>query len=336
MNIKHVISVIDSHTAGEPTRIIVDGFGRVQGRTMAERMAYLKEHMDWLRRSLMHEPRGHRDMFGAIMLPPLDDSADASTIYMESDGYLNMCGHGTLGICAMLVETGRVAPTPPETVVRLEVPAGIAEGPVTTADSGRVTAVSFIDVPSYAWVTEKSIAVPGFGDVAVDVGFGGNFFVIVEAARLGLQSLDPDHTPELIRAGMAVLEAANRQIPVQDHAKPHIQSIDLTMITSPPSGDHADARNIVVFGRGQADRSPCGSGTCARMAVMPAKGELSVGQAFRHESSIHSVFNGRILSETSLGDRPAIVPQIACRPFLTGFHRFVIDPEDPFGHGFML
>jgi len=336
MNVKHIISVIDSHTAGEPTRIIVDGFGKVKGDTMAERMDYLKTHMDWLRKSLMHEPRGHRDMFGAILLPPIDPSADAAVIYMDGKGYLNMCGHGTLGICAMMVETGRVESKPGKTMVRLEVPAGIIEGTVLTDENGRVTEVSFVDVTSYAWVLDKEIELPEYGKIIVDVGYGGNFFVIVDATQLGIESIDSEYTNELIKKGMAVLNAANKQIPVQDKTKKHIRTIDLCIITAPPSGPHADARNIVIFGLGQADRSPCGSGTCARMAVLHRKGKLAVGQEFRHESSIRSVFKGEILSETKVGDIPAIVPKVSCRPFLTGFHKFVIDPEDPFANGFVL
>ncbi len=336
MNVKHIISVIDSHTAGEPTRIIVDGFGKVKGSTMAERMDYLKNHMDWLRKSLMHEPRGHRDMFGAILLPPVDPSADVAVVYMEGKGYLNMCGHGTLGICGMMVETGRVESKPGKTAVRIEVPAGIIEGTVLTDENGRVTDVSFVDVTSYAWVLDKEIEVPEYRKIIVDVGFGGNFFVIVDVAQLGIESIDPEHTDELIKKGMNVLDAANKQIPVQDKTKEHIRTIDLCMITAPPSGPHADARNIVIFGLGQADRSPCGSGTCARMAVLHRKGKIAVGQKFRHESSIRSVFTGEILSETKVGDFPAIVPKISCRPFLTGFHKFVIDSEDPFANGFVL
>ncbi len=336
MNLKHIISVVDSHTAGEPTRIIVDGFPQVKGSNMAERMEYLRTDMDWLRKSLMREPRGHRDMFGGILVPPFDPTADAAVIYMDGGLYYNMCGHASLGICAMLVETGRVAPTPPLTTIRLETPVGMVEGTVSTAADGGIEGVSLVDVPSFAWAVDRIINFPGCGKVRVDIGFGGNFFVIAEAADLGLESIDPEHTTELIRAGIALREAANEQIPVQHPTRKHITTIDICMLTAPPSGDHADARNIVILGEAQADRSPCGTGTCARMAVMHRKGQLAVGQPFRHESSIRSVFLGEIVGETEIGGIPAVVPKISCRPFLTGFHQFVIDPEDPFAEGFSL
>lgn len=336
MKFKHTISVIDSHTAGEPTRIITDGFPPVKGRTMAERMQYLQTHMDWLRKALMREPRGHRDTFGGILLPPLDATADASVIYMDGGLYYNMCGHASLGICAMLVETGRIPATHPQTNVRLETPAGIVEGTVTSRADGSIEEVSLIDVPSFAWALDKPIELPGFGTVIVDVAFGGNFFVIVDSAQLNIQSIDPAHTHELIQVGIAVRAAANRQIAVQHPVKTHIRTIDICMITAPPSGPHADARNIVILGEAQSDRSPCGTGTCARMAVLHRKGQLAIHQPFRHESSIRSVFHGEIIDETKVGTIPAIIPKISCRPFITGFNQLVIDPEDPFAEGFSL
>jgi len=336
MKFKHMIDVIDSHTAGEPTRIIVGGFPPVRGETMAARMDYLKTDMDWLRKSLMREPRAHRDMFGGILVPPVDPTADAAVIYMDGGLYYNMCGHASLGICAMLVETGRLPATPPETIVRLETPAGIVEGTVTTNEHGGIQAVSLVDVPSFAWALDQRIEVPGIGSIIVDVSYGGNFFVIVDAAQLGMANVDPQHTDKLIQLGIAVRAAANAQIPVRHPTKPHITSIDICMITAPPSGPHADARNIVILGEAQADRSPCGTGTCARMALLHRKGQLGLRQPFRHESSIRSVFLGRILEETRVGDIPAIIPQISCRPFITGFHQFVIDEDDPFAEGFAL
>jgi proline racemase len=336
MRFKHIISVIDSHTAGEPTRIIVDGFPQVKGSTMAERLEYLNEQMDWLRKSLMREPRGHRDMFGAILLPPIDPTADVAIIFMDGERYYNMCGHASIGICAMLVETGRVKVMPLHTVVRLETPIGIVEGTVTMKLDGKVEEVSLVGVPSFAWVLNKKIEVPGQGEIMVDVGFGGNFFVMVDSAQLGFESIYPQYMNDLIQLGIAVRTAANEQIPVRHPTKEKIKTIDFCMITAPPSGPHADARNIVIIGKDQADRSPCGTGTCARMAVLHRKGQLGLNQIFRHESSIHSVFKGGIVAETFVGDKPAIIPRISCRPFLTGFHQFVIDYDDPFAEGFVL
>lgn len=336
MRFRQIISAIDSHTAGEATRIIIDGFPQVKGNTMTERIEYLKEKMDWLRKSLMREPRGHRDMFGAIILPPIDPTADAAAIFMDGGRYYNMCGHASLGICAMLVETGRVDTMPFHTVVRLETPMGIVKGTVTTRLDGEIEEVSLVGVPSFAWVLNKKIEVPGHREIMVDVGFGGNFFVIVDSAQLGFDNIHPQDINELIKSGITIREAANKQIFVQHPTKEKISAIDFCMITAPPSGAHADARNIVVIGKDQADRSPCGTGTCARMAVLHRKGHLPINQIFRHESPIHSVFKGEIVAETFVGDCPAIVPKISCRPFLTGFHQFVIDYDDPFAEGFVI
>jgi len=336
MRFKHIITAIDSHTASEPTRIVIDGFPQVKGNTMTERVEYLREKMDWLRKSLMREPRGHRDMFGAILMPPIDPTADVAVIFMDGGRYYNMCGHASIGICAMLVETGRVDVMPLHTVVRLETPMGIVEGTVTTNLEGEVDEVSLVGVPSFAWVLDKKIDVPGQGEVMVNVGFGGNFFVIVDSAQLGFENIHPQHMSELIKSGIAIREAANEQIFVKHPTKEKINTIDFCMITAPPSGSHADARNIVVIGKDQADRSPCGTGTCARMAVLHRKGLLPINQIFRHESTTHSVFKGEIVAETFVGDIPAIVPKISCRPFLTGFHQFVIDYDDPLAEGFVI
>ncbi len=336
MKLTQMINTVDSHTAGEPTRIIVSGFPPVKGATMAERMEYLRTNMDWLRKSLMREPRGHRDMFGAILLPPFDPQADTAAIYMDGGLYYSMCGHGSLGICGMMVETGRVKRTPPKTTVRLETPAGIVEGTVLTDHEGNIREVSLVDVPSFAWAVDKEITLPGHGKITADIVYSGNFFVIVDQKELGIRSIDPEHTTDLIELGIAVRTAANEQIKVQHPAMTHIRTIDVCMITAPPSGVHADGRNIVILGEAQADRSPCGTGTCARMALLHRKGKLAKGQVFRHESSIRSVLKGEILAETRVGTFPAVIPQISCRPFLTGFHAFVIDPDDPFAEGFVL
>ena len=336
MKFGRMVNTVDSHTAGEPTRIIVDGFPPVKGGTMAERMDYLRDHMDWLRKSLMREPRAHRDMFGGILLPPLDPKADASVVYMDGGLYYNMCGHGSLGICAMLVETGRVPLTPPKTVVKLETPAGIVEGTVVTDASGGIQEVSLVEMPAFVWALDQKLTVPGFGKINVDITYGGNFFIMVDQKELGVASLDPAHTTELIRLGVAVRAAAKEQVQVQHPVQKHIREIDICMITGGPSGPHADARNIVILGEAQADRSPCGTGTCARMALLHRRGKLAKGQLFRHESSIRSVFKGEILGETKVGHFPAIIPKISCRPFLTGFHSFVIDDDDPYAEGFAL
>jgi proline racemase len=337
MNFKHRLCVIDGHTAGEPTRMIMGGYPTLKGATLAERMADMKANHDWVRRVAMNEPRGHRDMFGGVLMDPLDPSADIGVFFIDGGQYYNMCGHASLGICAMMVETGRKAmDSSGMTTVRLETPAGLVDGTVKTAPDGTIESVSLIDVPSFAYRLDVTVDVPGYGAVKADIGYGGNFFVIAEAAAMGFASIDPEHTNALISAGIALREAANAQIPVRHPTLAHIDRIDIAMLTAAPSGDHADARNIVILGAAQADRSPCGTGTCARMAVLHAKGQLKTGARFRHESSIGTVFDSVVLGETTVGNVKAVIPQIACRPFITGFNELVVDPDDPVAFGFIL
>ena len=299
MKFKHRLTIIDGHTAGEPTRLIVSGYPRLNGDTLAAKMADMRDNHDWVRRVAMNEPRGHRDMFGGVLVEPFDPAADIGVFFIDGGQYYNMCGHASLGICAMMVETGRKAIDPSgKTIVRLETPAGLVEGIVTTAPDGTIITVELVDVASFAFALDREIEVPGFGAVRVDIGYGGNFFVIAKAIDLGFVSIDPEHTSRLIEAGIALRNAANAQIKVQHPLLPHINNIDIAMLTAGPSGPHADARNIVILGAAQADRSPCGTGTCARMAVLHAKGDLKTGQPFRHESSIRTVFDAVVLSTT--------------------------------------
>ncbi|RWI85430.1 MAG: proline racemase [Mesorhizobium sp.] len=336
MKFTHRLSIVDSHTAGEPSRFVVSGFPKIPGSTMAERMRNLRNDFDWVRRVTMNEPRGHRDMFGGVLVPPADPTAHVGVVYMDGGQFYNMCGHASLGLCGMLVETGQVPRTGTTTEVRIDTPAGLVVGSVTTTEDGAIEAVSLIDVASFAFALDQQIDVPGYGRIRVDFGYGGNIFVIAEAEALGFRSIDPEHTTELIKAGVALREAARQQFRFQHPEQPHINGIDLAMLTAAPSSDVTDARNIVILGEAQADRSPCGTGTCARMAVEHAKGKLGVGQRFRHESSIKTYFDARILETTRVGDLQAVVPEISCRPFLTGFSEFVVDPDDPLGHGFTL
>ena len=247
-----------------------------------------------------------------------------------------MCGHASLGICGMLVETGQVAITGRETEVRIDTPAGLVVGTVRTDETGAVDSVSLIDVPSFVFDLDVSLDVPGFGTIRADISYGGNIFVIASAADLGIQSLEPSQTDALIKAGVTLRSAANEQLSYQHPELPHINRIDIAMLTGAPSGPHADARNIVVLGDAQADRSPCGTGTCARLAVEHARGRLQPHERFRHESSIRTLFDAEILSCTKVGPFDAIIPQIACRPFLTAFSDFVYDPDDPLRGGFVL
>ncbi|KIC15822.1 proline racemase family protein [Leisingera sp. ANG-DT] len=330
------LSIIDSHTAGEPTRMVVGGYPKIEGNTMAARKRYLEEKMDWLRRATMHEPRGHRDMFGCILMAPVDPDAHIGAIYMDGGRFYNMCGHASLGVCAMLVETGQVEITGRQTEVRIDTPAGVVVGTVQTDDAGEIEHVSLIDVPSFVFDLDVKLEVEGHGTVTADISYGGNIFVIAAAADLGIDSVGPENTNRLIGAGVALRSAANEQLSYEHPELSHINRIDIAMLTGPVSGPHADARNIVILGDAQADRSPCGTGTCARIAVEFARKRVAVGEMFRHESSIGTVFDAKVLETTKVGSFDAVIPQIACRPFITAFSDFVYDPQDPLRGGFTL
>lgn len=330
------LSIIDSHTAGEPTRMIVSGYPKIEGDTMVARLTFLESHLDWVRCIAMHEPRGHRDMFGCVLMPAVDPSAHIGAVYMDGGRSYSMCGHASLGICAMLVETGQVPPTGRSTKVRIDTPAGLIEGTVTTDEQGEIESVSLVDVPSFALALDVTVDVPGFGQIRADISYGGNIFVIAEAQDLGFSSIDPHYTDALIQAGIALRQSANEQLQLSHPELLHLNRIDIAMLTAPPSGPHADGRNIVLLGDAQADRSPCGTGTCARLAVKHAKGELALGEVFRHESSIRTVFDARVLGLDRVGSYDAIIPEISCRPFITGYNTLVVDPADPLKHGFTL
>ncbi len=326
---RHIFAV-DSHTMGEPTRVITGGFPLIPGRSMAEKMAVLKERHDDLRRALMLEPRGHRDMFGCILLPAADPEADLGVVFMDGDGYLTMCGHGSIGAVTVALEMGLVEPREPGVRLALDTPAGLIRARASV-EGGAVTAVSVENVPAFLYREGERLDVPGLGTVSVDVAFGGNFFALVSAEELGLE-IAPSRVGVLVDAGMRILARAREAIPVRHPILEHVRTIDLVEIHGP--GSTGTYRNIVIFGQGQFDRSPCGTGTCARMAALYARNRLALGEAFVHESVIGTTFTGQLLREARVGDLPAVVPEITGQAFITGFPHFVLDPADPLRDGF--
>lgn len=328
----NVFSVVDSHTAGEPTRIVLSGLPPIRGGTMAEKWAYVREHFDHLRRALMLEPRGHRDMFGSILVPPVREDADWGIIFMDGGGYLTMCGHGTIGAATAVVNLGLVEVKEPETVVRFDTPAGLVTAHVAV-EQGQARQVWFESVPAFLFAEAVRVDVPGAGRVRVDVAFGGNFFAMVSAQELGLQ-VEPAASQRIVELGLRIREAVNAQVKIQHPLQPHIDRVEVTEITGPSTHPEATFKNVVVFGDGQIDRSPCGTGTCARMAALHAKGKLGVGELFVHESIVGTLFHGEILSETQVGEFKAIVPRIAGSAYITGLNMWTIDPDDPMRYGF--
>jgi proline racemase len=281
----------------------------------------------------MREPRGHGAMSGSILQPPTRPDADWGVLFIEVSGCLPMCGHGTMGVATVLVETRMVAVTEPETVVRLEVPAGLVEARVAV-EGGRAKAVTLRNVPAFLAERDRSVEVDGLGSVGYDLAFGGNFFAIVDAASVGLE-VAPERSQALIDAGLAIMAAVDAAESPAHPEDERIAGVKHVIFTA-PGRDGSDARNATAIHPGWLDRSPCGTGTCARMAQLHARGELAVGQAFVNESTIGSRFRGSVVAETAVGGRPAIVPEITGRAWITGLGQYLLDDEDPFPEGFAL
>jgi proline racemase len=333
MRAARYFAAVDSHTEGMPTRVVTGGVGPIPGATMLERRAHFLAHMDDLRLLLMREPRGHGAMSGAILQPPTRDDADWGVLFIEVSGCLPMCGHGTIGVATVLVETGMVEVREPETVVRLDVPAGLVEARVAV-EGGRARSVTLRNVPSFLHARDRSVAVDGLGDVAYDMAFGGNFYAIVDAAAVGL-SVDPARSDELVEGGravMAAIDAADRPVHPED---PRIAGCH-HVVFHEPGRDGAHARAATSIHPGWLDRSPCGTGTSARMAQLHARGALGLGEPFVNESVIGTRFTGRLVEEATVGGRPAVVPEITGRAWITGMGQYLLDAEDPFPAGFAL
>jgi proline racemase len=324
---------VDSHTEGMPTRVVTDGVGTLPGSTMAERRQWFIDNADDLRRLLMDEPRGHAAMSGAILQPPTRPDADWGVLFIEVSGCLPLCGHGTIGVATVLVETGLVPVVEPVTTVRLDTPAGLVIAEVDVRD-GVAESVTFSGVASYSHELDATVDVPGIGTVRCDLAYGGNFYAIVDADQLGLR-LDKAESRRLLDAGLALMAAVDEQCRPHHPERPEIQGCRHVQVVGPDStAQHS--RHAMVIHPGWFDRSPCGTGTAARMAQLHARGELRFCDDFVNESFIGSRFTGRLVGETTVGGRPAVVPTITGRAWLTGIGDYLLDPTDPFPAGFRL
>lgn len=335
MKISKQIIAVDSHTMGEPTRIITSGFPNIPGDTIPEKKEYLIKNLDHMRKAVMLEPRGHNDMFGSIIMPPVSKEADLGIIFMDGGGYLNMCGHGTIGAMTVAIELGMIDAVEPITEITLEAPAGLVRGKVKV-ENGKAKEVSFKNVPAFLYKKDVKIEVPELGKtLTLDVSFGGSFFAIVESKQLGID-ICPANTNEINRIGMIVLKAVNEQIKVEHPELKHIKTIDLVEIYGEPKNPTSTLQNVVVFGDGQVDRSPCGTGTSAKMATLYAKGKLKVGELFVYESIIGTQFKGRITETFEKDGITYVIPEITASAYITGINQMLIDPDDPLKYGFSL
>lgn len=329
-----IISAIDVHTAGEPTRIVLSGLPPILGTTMAEKKHYAKENLDYFRTLLMHEPRGHKDMFGAIITPPTSSLAQYGILFMDNSGYIDMCGSGLMAIATALIETGTISPQEPETVIVFDTPAGVVSTHVRVRD-GEVVEVAIANVDSFLYAQDVKLRLPEVGLITIDVSFGGNFFAMVPANALGIE-LHLNNLAQLIRLGKMIKEAVNQQVKVQHPQQHHISKIELTEIYHQPVPSQPYAKSVVVFGNGQMDRCPCGTGTSAFMATLYSKGQLPLGVEFTSESLIGTQFTGKLIRETRVGDLMAVSPIITGSAYLTGIQQFVVDPNDPLKYGLIV
>ncbi|GGP08898.1 proline racemase family protein [Nonomuraea glycinis] len=333
MRTKRVFHAVDSHTEGMPTRVITGGVGVIPGASMAERRVYFRDHLDHIRRLLMNEPRGHAAMSGAILQPPTRPDADWGVLFIEVSGLLPMCGHGTIGVATVLVETGMVEVVEPVTTVRLEVPAGLVVVDVAVQD-GMAMSVTLRNVPSYADRLDARVVVPGHGEIRYDLAYGGNFYAIVDLDAYGLP-FDRKAKNEILDAGLATMRAINAADEPVHPEDDRIRGCHHVYFTAAGSDAH-HSRHAMAIHPGWFDRSPCGTGTSARMAQLHARGELPLGRDFVNGSFIGTRFVGRLLEETAVGGRRAVVPSITGRAWVTGTAQYFLDPRDPFPEGFEL
>lgn len=332
MKFQKLVSTIDTHTGGNPTRTITSGAPHLAGGTMTEKMVYMSEHHDDFRQALMYEPRGHEVMSGCVLTEPCNPTADVGVVFIETGGYLPMCGHDTIGVCTALIEGG-IFPVDKK-VLRLDTPAGLVEAKLDIED-GKVKLVTFTNVPSFLYRKDVLVDVPEVGEVTLDIAYGGNFYGIVDARLLGL-ALEPANSKRIVQTAIRIREAVNRQIEVVHPEIPVIRGMTHVEFYSNAVSSLADCRNTVVVPPGGIDRSPCGTGTSAKVAVLYTKGELAIKQQFVHESIVGSLFYAQVLKETQVGGLPAVVPQVSGSAWVTGFHHFVLNGKDEQNTGFLL
>jgi len=328
------ITSIDAHTAGEPFRVITSGFPELPGDTILARRRYAREHLDQLRTALMWEPRGHADMYGCIVTPPVTAGADIGILFMHNVGYSTMCGHGIIGITKVALETSLLPMTEPETTIKIDAPAGLITAHAKV-EHGQVTEVRFHNVPSFVLALDQHVDVPGLGSVRYDLAFGGAFYAFVRAEDAGVRCV-PEDLRQLIENGIAIKQAVMADRPIPHPFEEDLSFLYGTIFVGPPQGAEAHSRNVCIFADGEVDRCPTGTGVSARLALHHARGEIVPGETIVVESIIGSRFTGRIVEETTFGPYPAVIPEVGGTAHITGRHEFLIDPDDPLRDGFIL
>ena len=328
------ITTIDCHTEGEPLRVITGGFPELPGDTILGRRRYASTNLDHLRTALMWEPRGHADMYGCILTKPVSPDADFGVLFIHNEGYSTMCGHGIIGVTTIVLETGMMEAVAPETVVRIDSPAGLVTAHARVVNN-RVRSVRFQNVPSFVVTLDQTVEVPGFGDVRYDLAFGGAFYAYVQARDLGI-GCTPRDFRRLIDAGMAIKRAVAASRAIVHPIEPDLGFLYGTIFIGKPEMAGSHSRNVCIFAEGEVDRSPTGTGVSGRLAIHHARGELGLNQPIIVESIIGSRFTGRVTGTGEFGGYDAVTPEVEGSAYLTGRHEFLIDPDDPLRTGFIL
>ncbi|MEN8243410.1 MAG: proline racemase family protein [Thermodesulfobacteriota bacterium] len=347
MGFKRIVTTIDAHVEGGPARVITGGVPNIPGDSMAEKLIFMEKNLDYLRTATVNEPRGHRDMNCAVLTSPTTNEAEFGVIFMTPRHYMGMCGHASIGVAGIAVETGIVEPKEPVTEFKIDTPSGLIRARVTVSD-GKAKSATIQNVPSFL-LKSTVLEVPGIGELPVDVAYGGNFYVIVEAEHLDFP-IDASNIKRMEDQLAEIVKATNEQVEILHPEADNFagaNAVKAVAISDKPKNPNANRRNIVVavnrtatIGSRQThqhiDRTPCGTGTCAKMATLYSKGKLEIGESFVTESILGSLFEGKLVGSVTVGGAKAVVPEITGRVYITGMHTFIMDEDDPFKHGFIL
>ena len=325
---------IDAHTEGEPLRIVLSKYPELKGKTLLEKRTDAQNHHDELRKALIWEPRGHADMYGAIIVEPDTTGADFGVIFIHNEGYSTGCGHAVIALTKVFVETGLIPMKEPETEVKMDVPSGFIKS-YAKVKNGQVTGVRFENVPSFVQSLETEVDVPGLGTINYDLAFGGAFYAFVDVAQLGLDCT-PEYQNKLIEIGMKIKHAIMDSVEMVHPLEPDMNFLYGTIFTSALKDPNHHSRNVCIFADGEVDRSPTGTGVSARAAILHAKGEIKVGESIIIESIIGSTFSVKVVATTTFGNYDAVIPEVSGNAYITGKNTFWINPEDPLKGGFIL
>lgn len=334
MEFTQTFTTVDAHTGGEPLRIITAGAPRIPGGSILEKRDWARENLDHVRRALMLEPRGHADMYGCFVTEPTTPAADLGVIFMHNEGYSDMCGHGIIALATVAVKQGLVARTTPETRVGIDSPAGFIEAFVEW-DGRRTGSVRFLNVPSFLYLRDLRITTPGFGELTVDIAFGGAFYAYLSGEQAGLEVV-PARVNELVELGDQVKRAVMASTRIAHPLVPELNTLYGTIIDGPPRNRVNHQANICVFAEREVDRSATGTGTAGRVAQLVARGRLEIGEELRNESIIGSVMTGVAVRAERVGELDAVVPEVSGRAHITGFNQWVVEPGDELGAGFLV